>query len=404
MRVLSLTVASVVSFQTIATDTGVIFSLAEIRNNKAATMSQNEIPIDMEDEDIDGLGENIEIADEAIYLFPSEATEYKYSFTWNAYDYDDIVKYDIYRDDKKLASIDANEENIYQYSDKKASGGEYTYIVYGLDKNGETVAKSNERKMRYDGLINVSYDAASDFVLEEDMVVSSVSLTCSNMGIDLNGHTLTVAGDINLCNYPRIKFNGGTLECVNFNKTMAYSSNTNMYITMDNDKDHFIVNGDFYFPNSNGTDSIQISNGVTEIKGNIYGNDRNTYIYDWYTSGTHELILNGNNSQTVDFINDYAKTIFNILKLDNKSKEGVIFYTPLVANEFIPGESNYSFGGYENAKKGWTLTKNETLKEDLVISGGILDLNGNDLHVEGNMILLIIVQITAIIEILALLK
>ena len=400
IRVLSLTVASVLSFQTVVADTGVIFSLAnentyienddalgeDAKNDTIPTTSDNIILDDdtldfgMDEDEPENLGATTE---SGIYLYPSKVTSYKYTLAWNAYGDEDITKYEIYRDGVILSSVDKNEENQYEYADKKVSGKAYSYTIVGVDGNGTAIATSNERNITYDGELDISWGNNSDYILDEDMTVGSLSFASSSYALDLNGHTLTVAGDILLTNSPKIKFNGGTLECVNIKRNPEYSGNAYLAMYMNNEKDHFIVNENYYL--SEIDNSLDLSAGLTEIKGNIMSDGKSVYDSNRYATGTHKLLLNGNNPQTIDFVNDYAKTCFNILELDNKSEEGVIFYTPLVANEIIYNNTNYSFGGYENAKRGWTLTKDETLN-GLVLDGGTLDLNGKQLHIKGDLL------------------
>ena len=192
---------------------------------------------------------------------------------------------------------------------------------------------------------------ADNYRLQEDITIDGdVHLTGGSL--DLNGHTLTVTGNLNISD-------SGTLYMVNEN-------------------DRIVVDGNML---ANGYYRSTLTDGTIEVKGNF------TQKYTYYTdnfraNGNHRVIFNGNGLQTVSF--DRMESGFNILEINNHSDEGVVFSTPVTINELEDNGCNVTFANGE--RPGWVLSGDETIEGDLFLARGTLDLNGHKLTVTGDLV------------------
>ena len=187
--------------------------------------------------------------------------------------------------------------------------------------------------------------------------------------LDLNGHTLTINGNLNLTggtininggnlvvngdfvqnaglvdikkgiftitqNYQQkngtICINGGTLDIQGNYSIENGTSSCNAYLQMMNKNDKVIVNGNFTTKSSkNHTNYLKA--GVMTIKGDFtqgYGHSDN---FD--CTGTHKVIFDGTGKQTIVFNSSYSH--FNILELTKDRETGYVFNRDNCWNELI---------------------------------------------------------------------
>ncbi|MBP3268810.1 MAG: hypothetical protein J6M07_10920, partial [Ruminococcus sp.] len=240
-------------------------------------------------------------------------------------------------------------------SDAGVSFDRGVYVVgnlYDTDSvitHGENLYVSSSTSFA-DNKFSGSVRIADNYKLQEDITIDGdVYLTGGSL--DLNGHTLTVTGDLNISD-------SGTLYMVNEN-------------------DRIVVDGNML---ANGYYRSTLTDGTIEVKGNF------TQKYTYYTdnfraNGNHRVIFNGNRLQTVSF--DRMESGFNILEINNHSDEGVVFSTPVTINELEDNGCNVTFANGE--RSGWVLSGDETIEGNLLFARGVLDLNGHKLTVTDDL-------------------
>ncbi len=207
--------------------------------------------------------------------------------------------------------------------------------------------------------------------LSKDMRVSGDLFVAE--GLDLKGNRLEVEGNTTIWN-KYIKMNRGSFICRgSLDIGGDYGS-----LKMDNENDYAVVYGNFTFGNKYGS---HMSAGTLELKGDF--RQIITYWEDnFIASGTNKVIFSGDKKQTISFAS--PKSHFNIVEFRNYSEEGIYCENGLNAAEVITNDCNITYNGSQMT--GWTLNSDMVIGEDLVLVGGILDLNGHTLTVTGDFI------------------
>jgi hypothetical protein len=181
--------------------------------------------------------------------------------------------------------------------------------------------------------INIT-NGIQGFTLTSDIVWNDMLLNIFGT-MDLNGHTLSIKGDLIQTN-GELFVNGGNLnidgdyiianvENVTENgvTTPRYYSTTAV-LQMTDPADYVKINGNFisYAGSSYNTsyvDNSLLNAGVMEVSGdfNVYSGDSYSYyMYSFYTGGSHKVILNGTDEQNVSFdYKDYSG--FNSLVIES---------------------------------------------------------------------------------------
>ncbi|MDE7397900.1 MAG: PKD domain-containing protein [Oscillospiraceae bacterium] len=277
------------------------------------------------------------------------------------------LKYSVLVNGKSVAdNLEATKYNI----DGLKSAGEYFIIVRAYDQNGSLLLESNELRA------HTNLTVSSNYTLKEDLNAANIYINSGTL--DLNGHTLTVSGDVWLAN-GTLNVNKGKLY-VGGNLNLKYSNDNYSYgyLNMQNDEDYVFVNGDMYVAAYYGSNYTA---GTLEIKGN-FTQKYYSYQNNFYCSGTHKVIFSGESLQTVFFATTQSQ--FNTLDVRNFSEDGVVFTTAATIVELLDNGCNISFANGE--RSGWTLEEDETIDGDLNLSRGTLNLNGHKLTVTGNLI------------------
>ncbi len=170
---------------------------------------------------------------------------------------------------------------------------------------------------------NVSFanGERSGWKLENDEVIDG-SLNLARGTLDLNGHKLTVTGNL-IQSGGNMLVNGGELDVQGDYHIQAL--NNGSYIpsmgtfTMTDDSDIVKVGGNFLMQSTQSHENL-LSAGTLMVAGDLKqlsGGSANNF----YTSGTHTVVLNGSKKQTIS-IYDSNSRITN-LKIENTSADGV---------------------------------------------------------------------------------
>ena len=235
-----------------------------------------------------------------------------------------------------------------------------------------------------------------DFVinplLHDLTIYNGVTMLSANT-INLNGHTLTIKGDL-VQSGGEMLCNNGTLNVegdYRIQKATTDSDGNTVYeysggnLRMVNEADQVNVSGDFVMQSSSSNYSTYFSNdftaGTLTIKGNfsqLYGNGCGGQ--NFVASGTHKVVLDGSGARTVTF--ESSNSHFNELVVGSNTKlywEGDFVINPLLHDLTIYNGVTMSSANTINLN-GHTLT----IKGDLIQSGGTMFCNKGTLNVEGN--------------------
>ncbi|TYQ15954.1 UNVERIFIED_CONTAM: List-Bact-rpt repeat protein [Acetivibrio alkalicellulosi] len=238
--------------------------------------------------------------------------------------------------------------------------------------------------------------------LSEDKRITG-NLEITNGTLNLNGYSLKVEGDL-IQNGGTVNINGGELEVQGDYRIGSEDNYVNGILRMTNEMDRVWIGGSFitYSINSH---SGSLTAGTMEIKGDFIQGRNNIYSTNWnfVASGSHKVILSGEDEQTVSFQSPGTST-FNILEIKNKSEEGIKFESALPVRDIILNgykttdlplwaanftlKEDKEFNGDLNLKGG-TLNLGEyslIVRGDLVLDEGMMDLAGGDLLIDGKII------------------
>ena len=141
---------------------------------------------------------------------------------------------------------------------------------------------------------------------------------------------------------------------------------------------HLTVDGNCAL-NYNYYGTINQKNGILEIKGDVLYHGGS---YSYQGSGTNQVILSGNQKQTIQ-AND-LRWSFQELIIENTSEDGVYAAGLFDARKIIDPDHKLSF--YTEGDIGYTLTKDTVIQGDFNLLAGIMDLNGYKLTITGNLV------------------
>ncbi|NLZ46029.1 MAG: hypothetical protein GX896_04990, partial [Clostridiales bacterium] len=269
-----------------------------------------------------------------------------------------------------------------------ASGTSYSYFA-NLDLEGEEITVSNRAVVTGElkgetcqmtgyidlvgstkviGKFNGNVRTGEHFSLNSDLYVKGNMYL--NYDLNLNEKVLTVKGDLTVASY--LTINNGTLNCNGNMDIIYYYGRINMQKSLDTIylNGNLVYNGGYY--------TSTLTNGKFYIGGNCAFNNSG-----FPASGSHEVILNGTEKQTVSFFN--AGSYLNKVTLNNTSEEGIYIATALNANETI-NQNGCKVTFADGGSLGFTLTEDKIIEGDYCLSMGTLDLNGHNLTINGDFI------------------
>ncbi len=256
--------------------------------------------------------------------------------------------------------------------------------------------------------LNLSVDRS--WTLQQDQVVNK-NLYINSSKLDLNGYVLTIKGDL-VHSGGTLDVNGGQLIVKNdylvSKADKAYGSGQ---LHMDQVEDRVLVEGDFFF-NTTGygfrssAPHNYLSAGVLEIKGSFEQKAGDGYHYkNFYTQGTHRVVLSGASLQTVSFQRPGSNdSHFNILNLYNTSVDGVELVTKTSVTKLFDHQRNV-FSLFDNSTANFvdydadgikdhldsypTIPLNSTADQDgdgipdhIEIANGLNPLDSTDAHTD----------------------
>ena len=268
-----------------------------------------------------------------------------------------------------------------------------------LDGSGARTVTFESSNSHFNELVvgsNTKLYWEGDFVinplLHDLTIYNGVTMSSANT-INLNGHTLTIKGDLiqsggtMFCNKGTLNVEGNyrIQEVTSDNDGKITYSESTGNLQMVNEADQVNVSGDFVMQSFSSNYSTYFSNdftaGTLTIKGNfsqLYGNGCGGQ--NFVASGTHKVVLDGSGARTVTFEN--SNSHFNELVVGSNTKlywEGDFVINPLLHDLTIYNGVTMSSANTINLN-GHTLT----IKGDLIQSGGTMFCNKGTLNVEGN--------------------
>ena len=230
--------------------------------------------------------------------------------------------------------------------------------------------------------------------------------------VNLNGFALTVEGNL-IQSDGALNIAQGSLVVKGDYRLQKLTAIPGEYtysngsLLMKNDSDRVLVNGDFVTDARSSSNNSNLSAGILEIKGDFSQLSTNSGQYNFRATGTHKVILSGNEQQIVHFDDpSYKYSQFNQLEIANNSDAGVVFESEaLVGSALLPTTSAIThsenivlsgpavidggvWGGNitVNANSSaWVLNADQTIKGNLYLSGSDINLNGFTLTVEGQI-------------------
>ena len=222
------------------------------------------------------------------------------------------------------------------------------------------------------------------WTLEEDTVYEG-DLVLIEDDMDLNGHKLTVTGDLVQLS-GKLKVNGGQLIVKGDYRMQSREGEEGSYtygkssgsLEMSNESDYVRIEGSYL---SETSASSTLNAGVMEIKGDVTVSSTYTQ-HSYVGSGTHKLILSGEQVQTVNISGSSAGTSrVSNLEIQNESEEGVVLNQFLVATGEVSDHGNKVVGtlgitsstGFTDNYYGGNIhiAQDTTLTKEMTIGGSV---------------------------------
>ena len=243
----------------------------------------------------------------------------------------------------------------------------------------------------------------SGWVLEADETIEG-DLFLSRGTLDLNGHKLVVTGDL-VQSGGIVLVNGGELEVQGDYRVQSLNGstygNSTGVLNMTNEADTVKVLGSFVMQ-STADHGEKLTAGTLEIGGDLVQNN-GANRYSFHTTGTHTVVLNGTQKQTVNIYNNSKENSrLNDLRIANTSAEGIDFAEDVyvigalyntdsiitnVTNLYICSTTKFADGAWSNTAnfvEGYTLSDDLTIDGAVYLTGGTFKPDGHRLNVSGN--------------------
>lgn len=203
--------------------------------------------------------------------------------------------------------------------------------------------------------VKFKFEDSPGWTLEDDEIIEE-DLTISRGILNLNGHKLTVTGDLTQLG-GTVLINGGELVVGRDYRIQEKSENGYIacggILKMKNESDIIRVSGDFVMQSSKDNYYNEFIAGTLEIGGDLLV-PKGGSADNFFCSGSHTVVLNGSKAQTVYiyYSDNYIKTYYshdysriNNLKFKNTSDEGVTFKgATLVTGKLCNSTSNITEG------------------------------------------------------------
>lgn len=272
-------------------------------------IAQETVDVNGNSESISSSADNDGVSDIELYLSKTGETDTSIAISWTPVE--NATSYSVIVNDEVIAKdVSTTTYNISGLE----SASEYFVVVRAYDKSGKMLLESNEL------CAHTNLTLTSNYTLTKDINAANVYVNGGTF--DLNGHTLTVDGDVWLSNgYLNVNkgklYVGGDLNVSSTNKNYGFG-----YLTMQNDEGYILVNGNMYaYPIYNYS---SLTAGTIEIKGDFtHKYYSSSYQNNFYCSGSHKVILSGEKLQTVSFASTQSQ--FNVVEITKPLDIGYTF-------------------------------------------------------------------------------
>ena len=235
----------------------------------------------------------------------------------------------------------------------------------------------------------------SDVTINGDLTIANKAIT-----INLNGHKLTVTGNLLQCN-GTMNINGGTLNVggdyriqkTNTNNTDGYDWSDGCLV-MNNSKDVVIVKGSFVTSSDANGSSTTPNNILTAGKMEVYGNFAQVnhgFNTEAFPADGTKVVLCGTKQQKISFDNP-TNSYFSDLSLVNtdvvveKPMRGFKMTEDLEFSNGLPNGiyGNMDVNGYR-LTVGGDMLLGESSATATSASWGVFNVNGGEVLVAGNL-------------------
>ena len=333
------------------------------------------------------------------------ASEKKSAETW-------LSCINLYRDfyDCMTTDTSTSEESELTSEDAETVGTELNdNILWELAKSEKSYATSLNR---WEGDITLTRDMtiSGNLYLTDWVVIDANGNEeyHSFSSLDLNGHTLTITGNL-IHKLGRIKINNGTLNVIG-NYSIKNSTVNNIGeieyndcyagLFMQNENDKVNIDGDFLIHKSRY--GLDIHRGIISAGGNIWCDGNVGYLYseDDGSPSTNRLILNGTGVQKIftDSKTEVGFVRFNEIEVINPDRtiiwSGDLYFNKLVSDINIKADNlnlfSFDLNQHTMNIEG-NVEKNDTLYYptgqwyNININGGTLNINGDFIHTTGTI-------------------
>ena len=185
---------------------------------------------------------------------------------------------------------------------------------------------------------------------------------CGNISLDKD---FVFSGDVYAANYRTTAINNSHVIV----EGSFYQNNGSLAISGENGV--FTIEGDYV---ARGNGSHTISSGTIEVAGDMIR--ENGYVT---AAKNAELVFIGNSEQHIEL--PHTSTRLENIVVDNPEGVVVSDNVTIINVACRQGVLSYASGGIH----GFTVEEDGEYDGDLVIAGGVLDLNGHSYHVRGNL-------------------
>ena len=315
---------------------------------------------------------------------------YLYSI-FNQNKFDDVLK-----TLKRIQSGINDEIKFFNSDIRNMYNEEYGIEIYPIEKEPQEITRpefdASITQLRSDVFKITNRTIKEDLTLTSDMETYG-DVILENGTLNLNGHTLTVGGNL-LQRDGEIDINGGTLNVGGYyamagsvtqkgDGSLEYEGGGSTFLKMTTAADRVNVDGDFIaysYENNN-----DLTNGELRIKGNFI-QKTNWPSSNFNASGKHKTIFCGSNPQQINF-KTYNGSGFAEVRFENPNiilENGIRGFTLKEDINLTLATENFEIDGILDTN-GHSLGESFVREGNLNFTGGKLILNGKPMRVTGNL-------------------
>ena len=309
--------------------------------------------------------------------------------------YDDVLK-----TLKRIQSGINDEIKFFNSDVRNMYNDEYGIEMYPIAREPQNMTRpefdESITQLRSDVFKITNLTIKEDLTLTSDMETYG-DVILENGTLNLNGHTLTVGGNL-LQKAGTIDINGGTLNVGGYyamagsatqkgDGSMEYGAAYLAYLKMTTAADRVNVDGDFIAYSRESNKSL--TNGELRIKGNFMQKvDGSSWSdYNFSASGKHKTIFCGSHPQKISFDGYYNASGFAELRFENPN----IILEKGIRGFILKDDVNLTIGTETFGIDGTLDTNGHSIGEtfehngNLILERGKLILNGKPMRIMGNL-------------------